>query len=286
MDVHRAGEGMVDGDNHDQTHGDENRQHASHRNLREQILAAEEKREAHGQKRAGEEHTPYDVRDEPSCEVQPYSPSGRHIVELPKDFRHVRRASRPALTEGDRRGVQRIECVLGRRAFRFARHRGPFIFDGGFEVVGERGPHGYRLGLLALRVVKESRGRAGFVCDGGLRVVEFLPHDDDRKGEQHGVDNAYGREFESGDLVVLGQPSDADPLVNQGLRDHGQSGGSHHDQRDQKPQREARQEIRHSDLRVYATAVVLARALTGAVNRVKRVFRAAAVGQLGHGSGP
>ena len=121
------------------------------------------------------------------------------------------------------------------------------------EVAGERGPHGQSLGLLALRVVKEGRSRAGLVRHGGLGVVEFLPHDDDRKCEEHGVDDAHGREFEPGDLVVLGQLGDADPPVDQGLRAHSQNGGKRHDQRDQKPQREARQEIGHSDLRaIYA----------------------------------
>ena len=95
------------------------------------ILAAEEKREPHGQERAHEEHDPYDVRDEPSCEVQPYPPIGRHIVELTKHFGHVRRAPRPAPIEGDRCGVQRIESVLGRLALGFARHRWPFVFDSG-----------------------------------------------------------------------------------------------------------------------------------------------------------
>ena len=164
-----------------------------------------------------------------------YAASGRHIVELLKDLLHARRASRPASLEGHYRRVERIESMHGRGALCFSRHSWPVIVYGGLEIVCERGPHGHGLGLLALRVAKERRGRAGLVRHGGLRVVELLPHDDDGESEQDGVDDAYGREFESGDLVVPGQLGDADTLMDQGLRAHRQSGGNPHDHHDEKP---------------------------------------------------
>ena len=108
----------------------------------------------------------------------------------------------------------------------FEAHRGPFLVDRRLEVVDERRSQGDRLGFLAVCVTKERSGRAGFLGDGSLRVIELFPHDDDRKGQKDGIDDADGREFETGDLVVFDQCLDADPAADQDLRDHRQAVGT------------------------------------------------------------
>ena len=128
----------------------------------------------------------------------------------------------------------------------FEAHREPFLVDRRLEVVDKRRSQGDRLGFFAVCITKKRSGRAGFLGDGCLRVVELFPHDDDRKGQKHGIDDADRREFETGDLVVFDQCLDADPAADQELRDHRQGGGNNHDQRDQGPQRKARQKMRHS----------------------------------------
>ena len=120
-------------------------------------------------------------------------------------------------------------------SFGFEAHRRPFLVDCRLEVIDERRSQGDRLRFLALGIAKERGRRARFLGDGSLRVVELFPHDDDRKGQKHGIDDADSREFETGDLVVLDQCLDADPAADQDLRDHRHGGRNNHDQRDQGP---------------------------------------------------
>ena len=51
---------------------------------------------------------------------------------------------------------------------------------------------------------------AGLLRDCVVGLVILLPDDDYREGEQDGVDNPDGREFESGDLIVLDKSLDTD----------------------------------------------------------------------------
>ena len=185
-------------------------------------------------------------------------PSGRgHVVDLAEDLRHVRRISRSGPIERQRRRIELVERVRNPVSFGLEAHRGPLLVNRGLEVVDERGPNGDRLGFLPLSITEQRRRRAGFLGNRGLGVIELFPHHDDRKGQKHGIDDAHGREFETGDLVVLGQCLDADPAADQDLGDHRQEGGNNHHHYDQEPQRDAGEEMRHywppipSDIRGY-----------------------------------
>ena len=81
--------------------------------------------------------------------------------------------------------------------------------------------------LISGGVSEQRCSRAGLLCDCGLRIAEFFPHDDNSEGEQHGIDDADGCEFETGDLIVLDQCLDPDPTANEDLRAHGQRAGKH-----------------------------------------------------------
>ena len=177
--------------------------------------------------------------------MEPYPPGRSHVVDLPEDLRHVRRISCSRAIERQRRRIELVERKGDAASLGFEAHRRPFLVNRGPEVVDERGPNSDRLGFLALSIAEQGRGRAGFLGDRRLCVVEFFPYDDDRKGEKHGIDDAHGREFKPGDLIVLGQRLDADPAPDQDLRDHRQGGWKDHHHRDQEPYRDAGEEMRH-----------------------------------------
>jgi hypothetical protein len=64
--------------------------------------------------------------------------------------------------------------------------------------------------LRALGIVEQCCGGGGLFCDRGLALTEFLPNRNDDKGEQHRVHHAYDCENETRDLVIEGEPIEAD----------------------------------------------------------------------------
>ena len=154
--------------------------------------------------------------------------------------------------------------MIGRGTFPLPPHCRPFVVDRGCEIFAERRLHGDGLGFLTLGKVVEGRDCASFFRDRVLGVAELLPYGNDDEGQQHRIDHAHGRKFESGDLVVPGELVDAGPFSDQDLRRHRDRGRDDDDQQDQLPKRKARQEIGHAHLRAAQNRaiVILARIIT------------------------
>ena len=228
MDVDRPRERVVERNDDDKAQGHQKRKHARHGNLRKQVLASEEERETDRQQRACEKRDPDDVGHKPGCEMKPDAPGRRHVVDLPEDLRHVRHVSCSGLIERHRRRVESVESLRDPVSFGFEAHRKPFLVDRRLEVVDKRRSQGDRLGFFAVGITKERSGGARFLGDRCLRVVKLFPHNDDREGKKHSIDDAHSREFETGDFVVFDQRLDANPAADQNLRGHRQSGRNNH----------------------------------------------------------
>jgi hypothetical protein len=76
-------------------------------------------------------------------------------------------------------------------------------------------------------------------------LVEFFPHDDDGKGEQHRVEHTNGGKLKAGNFIVGAQLIDVDVTAyDQRARHREQSCRDDKDDR-RKPQGQGRQEKRH-----------------------------------------
>ena len=175
MDEDRTGERMIGGDNDDEAESDQDGQHPGHRNLRQQVLAAEEQGEGDSQKRADEQREPDDAGDQPGGEMEPHPPRRRDIVELPEDLRHVGGVSRAGPVERDRRLIEVVERMGRLDAFPFAGHVRPFLVDDRRQIGSQRFSQRSGLGLRAHGVAGERRGRARFLGDRVFRIAELVP---------------------------------------------------------------------------------------------------------------
>ena len=148
-DVHRAGEGVIDRDDHEQAHEHDEGQDPGHGNLGLQVARPEEEREAHGEHATEHQHDPQVRGHDAVGEVQTRTARLRDRVELVEYRQQHRLRTRGTLREAQRRGVQVIQRARHFVVFLLERHLRPVPGDDEFQVVGERGAGGAGLWLRA-----------------------------------------------------------------------------------------------------------------------------------------
>jgi hypothetical protein len=114
-------------------------------------------------------------------------------------------------------------------------HRRPVGANGGIEIGGDGVPDFAASRAEPLGEAVERRRGAGLDGDAPLGLVELLPYDQHREGEQHGVEHPDDGELEPGHLVVAAQPLERYRAPDENRSEHREQGPGHQEQEARDP---------------------------------------------------